>query len=135
MKKIKLFAIAALMVSCFAMDAQEQDRDTSKRVLGNGTVVINTASLCQDVDGFMGPTPVEIRIKNDTIIDITPLRNEETPAYFHEAAKLLKKWIGLTPAKGIALEVDAVSGATFSSDALIENVRAGLKRAVKKDAE
>ena len=88
--------------------------------------------MCGDVEGYMGPTPVEIRIRKDTIIDVKALPNEETPAYFKEAVKVLKKWIGLTTAQGLELEVDAISGATFSSDSLIDNVRAGLKRAIKK---
>ena len=112
--------------------AQNPEKDPSKTIQGNGTVVINTTTLCKDVDGFMGPTPIEIRIKKDTIINITPLANEETPGYFNDAVTILKKWIGLTPAKGLELEVDAVSGATFSSKALIENVRAGLQRAMRE---
>ena len=112
--------------------AQNPEKDPSKTIQGNGTVLINTTTLCKDVEGFMGPTPVEIRIRKDTIINITPLANEETPGYFNEAVTILKKWIGLTPAKGLELEVDAVSGATFTSKALIENVRAGLQRAMRE---
>ena len=40
---------------------------------------------------------------------------------------LLSSWNGLTPKEGRELKVDAVSGATFSSDAIIRNVRAGLR--------
>ena len=130
-KTIALFAFSVLF-AFFGLILSAQDKDSCRKVLGNGTVVINTTSLCEDVDGFMGPTPVEIRIRKDTIIDITPLPNEETPAYFREATKLFRKWFGLTPSKALAVEVDAVSGATFSSDALIENVKAGLKKAVEK---
>ncbi|MBR5661911.1 MAG: FMN-binding protein [Bacteroidales bacterium] len=111
--------------------AQNPVKDPSKTVQGNGTVVINTTTLCRKVDGFMGPTPVEIRIRKDTIIDVIALPNDETPGYFYDASKILKKWIGLTPKKGLELDVDAVSGATFSSVALIENMRAGLKRALE----
>ncbi len=111
--------------------AQNPVKDSSKTVQGNGTIVINTTTLCQKVDGFMGPTPLEIRIRKDTIIDVIALPNEETPRYFYDASKILKKWIGLTPKKGLELEVDAVTGATFSSVALIENMRAGLKRALE----
>lgn len=130
-KTIALFAFSVIF-AFFGLNLSAQDKDSCRKVLGNGTVVINTTSLCEDVDGFMGPTPVEIRIRKDTIIDITPLPNEETPAYFREATKLFRKWIGLTPSKALEVEVDAVSGATFSSDALIENVKAGLKKAVEK---
>ncbi|MBQ6177927.1 MAG: FMN-binding protein [Bacteroidales bacterium] len=133
-KNVSLIAALFALALCegWIASAQNPEKDPSKTVLGNGTVVINTTTLCKDVDGFMGPTPIEIRIKKDTIIDITPLANEETPGYFNDAVAILKKWIGLTPAKGLQLEVDAVSGATFSSNALIENVRAGLQRAMRE---
>jgi uncharacterized protein with FMN-binding domain len=43
--------------------------------------------------------------------------------------------IGLPPKGGVELEVDAITGATFSSDALIANVKAGLKKALEKPKE
>ena len=122
---------AAMLLTLSSADAQNPVKDPSKTVQGNGTILINTTTLCDDVEGYMGPTPVEIRINKDTITSITPLSNKETPAYFYEASKILKKWIGLTPKQGLELKVDAVSGATFSSDALIENVQAGLKKALE----
>ena len=134
MKKIYLSAITAVVTVVFCgwiATAQNPVKDSSKTVQGNGTVVINTTSLCQKVDGFMGPTPIEIRIRKDTIIDVIALPNDESPGYFYDASKILKRWIGLTPKQGLELEVDAVSGATFSSKALIENMRAGLKRAME----
>ena len=131
---LRLIAALLSLALCgeWNASAQNPEKDPSKTIQGNGTVLINTTTLCKDVEGFMGPTPVEIRIRKDTIINITPLANEETPGYFNEAVTILKKWIGLTPAKGLELEVDAVSGATFSSKALIENVRAGLQRAMRE---
>ena len=131
---VRLIAALLSLALCggWNASAQNPEKDPSKTIQGNGTVLINTTTLCKDVEGFMGPTPVEIRIRKDTIINITPLANEETPGYFNEAVTILKKWIGLTPAKGLELEVDAVSGATFSSNALIENVRAGLQRAMRE---
>ena len=133
-KNVSLIAALLSLALCggWIASAQNPEKDPSKTIQGNGTVVINTTTLCKEVDGFMGPTPIEIRIKKDTIINITPLANEETPGYFNDAVTILKKWIGLTPAKGLELEVDAVSGATFSSKALIENVRAGLQRAMRE---
>ena len=133
MRLTTLLTIATILIC--GIQANGQVKDSSITMLGNGTMVVNTTTLCSDVEGFMGPTPIEIRIKDNTIIDVTPLANEETPGYFREAVKILKKWVGLTPAKGLELEVDAVSGATFSSDALIENVRAGLKKAISKQGK
>ena len=130
-KTIAVFVITAIF-TFLGTGISAQDKDPVKKVLGNGTIVINTTTLCEDVEGYMGPTPVEIRIRKDTIIDIIALPNEETPKYFYEASKIFKKWIGLTPAKALEVNVDAVSGATFSSEALIENVQTGLKKAVEK---
>lgn len=132
MKKTIIILSAAALLSLGLADGQNPVKDSSKVVEANGTVVINTTTLCGDVEGYMGPTPVEIRIRKDTIIDVKALPNEETPAYLKEAVKVLKKWVGLTTTQGLELEVDAISGATFSSDSLIDNVRAGLKRAIKK---
>ena len=131
MRKTLLIILSALAVSIGTAVAQNPVKDPSKTVQ-DGVTVINTTTLCDKVEGYIGPTPVEIRIKKDTIVKVTALPNEETPAYFREAVKVLRKWIGLTPAQGLELEVDAISGATFSSDALIENMRAGLKRAIEK---
>ena len=131
MRKTLLIILSALAVSIGTAVAQNPVKDPSKTVQ-DGVTVINTTTLCDKVEGYIGPTPVEIRIKKDTIVKVTALPNEETAAYFREAVKVLKKWIGLTPAQGLELEVDAISGATFSSDALIENMRAGLKRAIEK---
>ena len=134
MKNIRVLpaALAAVIILfCAEAGAQKPVKDPSKTIQGNGTMVINTTTLCEDVEGYMGPTPIEIRIRNDTIADITTLANQETPRYFYEASKILKKWIGLTPRQGLELDVDAVTGATFTSDALIENVRAGLRKAIE----
>lgn len=127
MKRISVI-VAITVVALFSCAVSyAQDPVKTKRVFADGTVSINTSDICRKVDGFMGPTPLDIRIKNDTIKDIIPLANEETPAYFRAASALLKKWIGLSTEKGLTLKVDAVTGATFTSDALIANVRAGLK--------
>jgi uncharacterized protein with FMN-binding domain len=40
---------------------------------------------------------------------------------------LLKGLVGKTPAEAREMKLDAVSGATYTSTALIENVRRGLK--------
>jgi len=43
------------------------------------------------------------------------------------AKKILDSWNGMTVNKAIKAKVDGVTGATYSSDALIENVQKGLK--------
>jgi len=103
----------------------------TKKVLEDGTVVINTTDIAKDVQGYVAGTPVEIYLHDGKIQNIKPLPNQESPGYFYTVVKsgLLKKWNGLTPKEALDVHVDAVSGATFSSTAVIQNVQAGLRYA------
>lgn len=105
--------------------------DSAVRTEADGTIVISTATIGRDIRGFAGPTPVEIRVRGAVVRSVRPLDNAESPAYFDRltAAGLFGQWDGLSVADAAAKHVDAVSGATFSSEAVIENVRCGLERA------
>ena len=57
----------------------------------------------------------------------------ETPKYFALIKRdLLGKWNGLTVKKAAEQKVDVVTGATFTSEAVIENVKRGLNHYNKK---
>jgi uncharacterized protein with FMN-binding domain len=93
----------------------------------NGMTVINTTTLGKDVQGYMGTTPLKIYIEKNKVVKIEALKNQETPKYFLKVKKaLLDKWNGLKVKDAKALKVDAVTGATYSSEAVIENVKLGL---------
>lgn len=93
----------------------------------DGSVTIDTSTL-KAVDGYVGPTPLVIHVDAQGLVSrIEALPNEETPAYWRLAFDgLSKAWDGVPAAEAAKMEVDAVSGATFSSDAIISNVRAGI---------
>ena len=93
---------------------------------GNITV-INTTSLATDIEGYVGQTPVKVYIQNDKVLRVEALENEETPKYFDMVVKgLLKKWNGKPVKTAEKQKVDVVTGATISSEAVIENVRRGI---------
>ncbi len=95
----------------------------------DGMTIINTTTLAEDIEGYAGPTPVKIYIKDKDkkIEKVEALKNLETPKYFVLIKKeLLNKWNGLVAKKAAQTEVDVVTGATFSSEAVIENVRRGI---------
>ncbi len=93
----------------------------------SGTYVINTSGLCKDVKGYKDLVPVEITIKSDKIVNIEVLRNNEGPKYMASASKgILDKYIGMKVKKVRNAKVDAVAGATFTSNALIQNINSGL---------
>lgn len=106
--------------------------DTVPTVTTSGdTVIVNTTQLGRDITGYGGRVPLEIRAVDSTIVSITALPNHETPEFFSEAASLFSAWNGKTISQARALKVDAVSGATFSSRAIIGNVELGLDAMAK----
>lgn len=103
-----------------------QGSDTLE-VQPDGTFVVNTRVLAKDVQGYGGPMPLKIHIGKDgrlTAIEAEP--NAESPSFFDRAKELFSRWQGKTIDEAMAEDVDAVSGATFSSKAIIRNVQRGL---------
>lgn len=92
----------------------------------DGEVIIHTAELPGLIDGYAGAVPLDIIIKDGRISEVKPLPNSETPSFFNRASAILSSWNGKTPEEALEMKVDAVSGATFSSDAIINNVNVGL---------
>lgn len=121
---MKKLIIAALLVS--AMTVQADDVMKKEK---DGTYVVNTTTLAQDVEGYNGPTPVELYIKKNTLIKVVMLKSQETPKYNAKVKKqMLPGYENRKMKKGTTtVEVDGVTGATFTSDAIKENVRRGLE--------
>ena len=94
------------------------------------TLRVNTTELGADVMGFNGPTPVEITVVKGVITEIKALPNVETPRFFQFVldSGLLDKLDGKTLDEAKDVKLDAVTGATYSSKALIENIRLGLQQ-------
>lgn len=94
------------------------------------TVIINTTSTGRDIMGYAGPVPIEVTIVRGRIASIVPLDNDETPGFFRKVtdAGLTHRWDGLDVNTALQLKVDGVSGATYSSRALIDNVHLALNQ-------
>ncbi len=101
-------------------------RSDMLRTLADGTVVVNTSGLAADVRGFAGKVPLEIFVKNGRIVDVKALDNAETGNFFKRASALFEEWKGKTLEEAHTMQVNAVSGATLSSRAVIENMERGL---------
>lgn len=117
MKKILL---TALLFAAFsfadAQDIMKKEKD--------GTYVVNTTTLAKDVEGYNGTTPVEVYIKKNKIVKVVPLKSQEGPKYVAKVKKgMLPKFEGMNVKKGTVADVDAVTGATFTSEAIKENVK------------
>jgi len=117
MKKTLLSVLLAVaFVTASAQDVMRKEKD--------GTYVVNTTTLAHDVEGYNGPTPVEVYIKKDKIVKVVPLKSQEGPKYVAKVKKdMLPKYEQMNVKKGVVPEVDAVTGATFTSKAVQENIR------------
>lgn len=99
--------------------------------LDDGSVRLNTTELGKDIVGYGGIVPLEITLHDGRVKGIKALANSETPGFFKEASALLTKWNGKSIEDAQKMKVDAVSGATFSSKAIIGNVQRGLLYAAR----
>lgn len=114
-----------LIVALFSLTSQTTNEPIMTKQ--KGVTIINTTSLASDIEGYVGTTPVKVYIQNEKVLRIEALENEETPKYFDMVEKkLLTKWNGLPVKTAEKQKIDAVTGATISSESIIENVRRGI---------
>ena len=130
-KMMLLAAVAALLLSIGLVSSACGSR--SGKNAQADTLVVNTTELCKDVIGYDGPTPLKITIVKGVVAKVEALPNTETPRFFDQVLQsgLLKSVVGKKVSEAAEMQLDAVTGATYSSQAVIENLRAGLKEAAK----
>lgn len=128
MKKNAKFLILFSILSLTTMSLSAQKQSDEVITKEKGMTIINTTTLADDIEGYAGPTPVKIYInKSQKIEKVEALKNLETPKYFALLKDLLNSWNGLAVKKAAQAEVDVVTGATYSSEAVIDNVRRGIE--------
>jgi len=124
MKKIMLMG-ATLLVAVVLLSAGKKTGIMTKE---KGVYVVNTTELCKDVVGYEGATPLKVYIRKNKVQKIEFLQNNETPKYWNAAKKHLQTaWDGRTVKEAKTMQVDGRTGATFSSDAIKENVKRALE--------
>ena len=127
-----LAAITALLVSvCLVSNACGS---RSGRKAQADTLVVNTTELCKEVIGYDGPTPLKITVVDGVVASVEALPNTETPRFLDRVLQsgLLNAVVGKKVSEAAQMPLDAVTGATYTSQAMIENLRAGLQEAAKK---
>ena len=108
-----------------AHEAKALKNDTLE-VTPDGAFVVSTKPLAKDVQGYGGQVPLKIHIKDGRVAAVEAEPNAESPDFFNRAKELLNHWQNKSVDEALAEEVDAVSGATFSSRAIIANMQRGL---------
>ena len=119
----------------FAIAAKTKAIDTAfyevKDAKGNilGTVLLSSP-YSDGVEGFNGPTPLLIVLDTERRIkNVVLLENQETPQFVLRVAEggLLNAWNGLTVNEALHQDVDAVSGATYTSNSVKESLMTRLE--------
>lgn len=120
----------------FGIEIEKQGDESGKietlTLTPDGILTINTTEIGKNIIGYGGPTPVEITIEDGRILKVKPLSNRETPEFYGAVlnSDMLDKLKGMTLQEAADAKMDAVSGATYSSNAIIENVKEGINYAL-----
>jgi Na+-translocating ferredoxin:NAD+ oxidoreductase RnfG subunit len=84
--------------------------------------------------GWAGDTPLEIVISEaGKIVSVNFLPNQETPGFIKriENAGFMNRWNGLTPCEAVGHHVDAMSGATMTTVAVMNTLRDDLLQRIE----
>ena len=136
-KIISICAALLMIIAPHAVTLSQTKIKTKGKVpavrMSGDTLIVNTVTSGRDIFGYGGPTPIEVKILNDCIVDVTALPNLETEEYFEPTFKILKEiWTGLTVKDLQEYVPDAVTGSTYTSRALIQNMQEAIKTASGK---
>ena len=125
--KARHIIATALVAAAFATTATAAAPKTKGISTKGNTTIVCTRGVVRGVKGYASDTPVKIYIEKGRITRIETLPNQETPSIFARAEELLRRFIGKSTGEAQNMKVDAVSGATYSSKALINTVKGGLR--------
>lgn len=110
-----------------AAEAEAYNREIRRQMEGAQSASPYTDGTWEgSADGFGGPIRVEVTIEGGDLTDIRVLSADgEDPAYYSQAEAVIPQ---ILSSQGV--EVDTVTGATFSSRGLIGAVTEALRKAV-----
>ena len=76
-----------------------------------------------DVKGKMGNIKIQVAVEDNKILDVRLLENSETPSHASKAMEQIPREI----IKKQSLDIDAVTGATVTSKAILKGTAEALK--------
>lgn len=125
---LKIFAISILSAAAVSAAAIARPADSGPMTKSaDGTYIVDTSAIC-DAKGYKGATPLLVYIKDDKVVNVEPLANNETPSYFRRLKKdFMQLWNGHTVAEAADLDVNCRTGATYSAKAVKQNIDAALE--------
>lgn len=123
-------ALSKAAVKSSSKKSEEKKKDKDKKPASENVSGTYKDGTYQGTGtGFKGKITVKVTIKYSKITQIQIVKNEkDDAAYFNRALGVIDNIIALQ-----RTDVDVVSGATYSSNGIIEAVKNALKKALVKD--
>lgn len=122
----------------FGIDLPQEKEEEKVETLTptNDGFIINTTEIGKDIIGYGGITPVEITVSDGKIKSIKALPNKETPEFYGaiKNSDILESLDGKTLEEALNTPIHGISGATYSSKAIIGNMKAGIAYAIDENA-
>jgi len=132
--RVNADGIDMVVVAAFpTVKSLKKEQKWSKVLDKNGKLlgyVVYSKPASNGIKGYNGETPVMIALNaKKKIAGVYPLPNNETPKYAKRVADtgLYNSWNGLSIKKARKKKVDAVTGCTYTSRAVIQSVQAALE--------
>ena len=107
-------------------DKSDKTKITQKTEIKKGKFPYKDGTYLGKGEGYKGEITVALSIKNNTIDKIIIIDNSDDPDFFNRAKAILTKIV-----QGQTVDVDVVSGATFSSEGIIDSIKDALNEAKK----
>ena len=128
MKKSLLFILLALGLAVAGCGNTNPKVDSPYVSEKGDTLIVDTTVPGEGIIGYRGQVPIQVYVVKGRVADIVLGDNSETPRFIKRVYGIITpNWIGLRLKDAAKAEVDAVTGATLSSNALIENFRLAMK--------
>ena len=128
MKKSLLFILLPLCLAVAGCGNSNPKVDSPYVTEKGDTLIVDTTVPGKEIIGYGGPVPIEVYVVKGRVADIVLGENSETPRFIKRVYGIIApNWIGLKLKDAAKAEVDGVTGATYSSSALIENFKLAMK--------
>ena len=112
----------------------------SYNVFENGNIigkVVNTSPYSDEIYGYNSTIPLNIYLdSDDKIIEVEICENRESRGYLNKVVSsgFLESWNGMSVDDAAKHHVDAMSGATFSSTAIVKSLQIKMAQLSKQKA-
>ena len=113
----------------------------SYNVFENGNIigkVVNTSPYSDEIYGYNSTIPLNIYLdSDDKIIEVEICENRESRGYLNKVVSsgFLESWNGMSVDDAAKHHVDAMSGATFSSTAIVKSLQIKMAQLSKQKAK